>query len=312
VPPDLTIVVLMYNSSEISLQAMAQALAAAPQEAVIQEVFVDNGSAPVHAARLHAERPDAAVLVQDRNLGFAGGMNAGIAAARGRYVMLLNDDAFFHDDGVARLLAHMDAHPRTGVCGPKLLNRDGTQQLNAYRRPPNTLTVFFDFCFPLSALAYGRALHPYVLPRSRYDHSRPVGHLMGAVLLVRREVFDEAGKLDEAFPLYLEETEWQQRVARRGWRIDLVPDAVATHWGGTGSGGYAFANAHFLIGLDYMHHGSRRIRFAAIAGAAISVLAARVAELARPGDERFRKLREACTRAIRILVAQERAAMARR
>jgi GT2 family glycosyltransferase len=312
VQPDLTIVVLMYNSSEISLQAMDQAVASAPPDAVIEELFVDNASAPEHAARLHAERPNATVLVQDRNRGFAGGMNAGIAAARGRYVMLLNDDAFFDADGVARLLAHIEAHPRTGVCGPKLLNRDGSQQLNAYRRAPNTLTVFFDFCFPLSALLYGRALHPYVLPRSHYDRRRAVGHLMGAVLLVRREVFEDAGKLDEAFSFYLEETEWQQRVAQSGWRIELVPDAIATHWGGTGSGGYAFANPNFLAGLDYLHRGRRRVRFAAIAGAAISIVAARIAEIARPDDERFPRLREACTRAIRLLAAQERAAIARR
>jgi GT2 family glycosyltransferase len=310
VPPDLTIVVLTRNSSERGLDAMAQAVAAAPG-ITVEEVFVDNGSSAEQVELLRAGRPGATVLPQPSNLGFAGGMNAGIAAAHGSFVLLLNDDAFFHDDGVARLMEHARDRPSTGVCGPKLLNRDGTQQLNAYRRAPDTLTVFFDFCFPLSALLYGGPLHPFVVPRSQYDRRRSVAHLMGAVLLVRREVFDDAGTLDETFAFYLEETEWQQRVVRAGWQIDLVPDAVATHWGGGGSS-YAFASPTYLAGLDHLHRGRRRIRFAAIAGASISILATRIAELLRPGDERFPALREACGRAIRILVAQERAATARR
>jgi GT2 family glycosyltransferase len=292
---DLSIVVVNFRTPDLAARAMADARASAGGLDA-EEILVDNGSGDGGALR--AARPQATVLEVGENRGFGAGVNAGMAAARGRHVLLVNSDAFFHADGAARLVAHLDAHPEAGVAAPKVLNPDGSQQLNAYRRFPNAATVFLDYCFPLSAALYGGPLHPYVVPRSHYDRPRPVAHVMGCALAVRRAAADQAGPLDEQFFLYLEETEWQRRIADAGWQIHLDPGAEVTHLGGATTGDYSFAGDHFLDSLERYHHGHPGVRRAAMAGAAVSVAAARAAQRLRPADPRFPKLADACARAL--------------
>jgi GT2 family glycosyltransferase len=295
---DASIVIVSFRSADLALRAMADARASAEPLAT-EEIFVDNGSGDAEALR--SGRPGATVLALEENRGFAAGVNAGLRAARGRHVLLVNPDAIFHGDGAARLIAHLDAHPRAAIAAPKLLNPDGSQQLNAYRRFPTALTVFLDYCFPVSHVLYGGPLHPYVLPRSAYDVPRQVAHVMGAALAVRSAAVTEAGALDERFFLYLEETEWQRRLVAAGWEVHLEPAAEVTHLGGASTGGYAFASEPFLASLERYHAGRPAVRRAAIAGAAVSLAAARTAQRMRPRDPRFVALGDACARAMRVL-----------
>jgi N-acetylglucosaminyl-diphospho-decaprenol L-rhamnosyltransferase len=298
---DLSIIVVDYRTPDLAVRAMADARASAgPLD--VEEILVDNGSGS--GAELRAARPEARVLELTDNRGFGAGVNAGLMAARGRHALLVNPDAFCHGDAAARLVAYLDAHPRAAVAAPKLLNPDGTQQLNAYRRFPSALTVFMDYCFPLSAALYGGPLHPYVLPPAAYAGPRPVAHAMGAALAVRMAAVTAVGGLDESFFLYLEETEWQRRIAEEGWEVHLVPAASATHLGGASAGDYSFASEPFLASLERYHRGSERVRRAAIAGAGLSLAAARVAQRARPRDRRFGPLADACSRALRGLRAR--------
>lgn len=298
---DLSIVVVDYQTPDLAVRAVADARASVG-DLTVEEILVDNGSGD--AKLLRAQRPEATVLELTENRGFGAGVNAGLAAVRGRHALVLNPDAFCHGDAAARLVAYLDAHPRAAIAAPKLLHPDGTQQLNAYRRFPSTLTVFVDYCFPLSALLYGGPLHPYVLPRSAYAKPRPVAHVMGAALAVRMAAVADAGGLDEAFFLYLEETDWQRRIAAAGWEVHLVPGAVATHLGGASVGDYSFASEHFVASLERYHRGRERVRLAAIAGVGISLGAARAAQHARPRDRRFGRLADACSRALRGLRAR--------
>jgi N-acetylglucosaminyl-diphospho-decaprenol L-rhamnosyltransferase len=295
---DLSIVVVDYRTPELTVRAIADASAGA-DGLEVEEILVDNGGGD--AAALRAARPGASVIEVAENRGFGAGLNAGLAAARGRHALLVNADAFCRGRAAALLAAHLDAHPRAAVAAPKLLNPDGSQQLNAYRRFPNAVTVFTDYCFPLSAVLYGGRLHPYVLPRAAYDRPRRIAHAMGAALAVRMEAVAAAGGLDQSFFLYLEETEWQRRIAAAGWEIHLVPDAEVTHLGGASAGDYSFAGDHFLASLERYHRGREPVRRAAIAGAALSLAAARLARAARPADPRFGPLADACARALRGL-----------
>jgi GT2 family glycosyltransferase len=298
---DLSIIVVNYRTPDLAVRAIADARSAAGGLRV-EEILVDNGA--VDAQGMRARRPHAKVLELSQNHGFGAGVNAGLRVAQGRYALLLNPDAFCLGSAAAQLVAYLDAHPRVAVVGPKLLNPDGTQQLNAYRRFPSTFTVFVDYCFPLSAALYGGPLHPYVLPRSAYDAPRPVAHVMGAALAVRMSAFAEVGGLDERFFLYLEETDWQRRIAAAGWEVHLAPAAVVTHLGGASAGDYSFASDHFLASLERYHGGRERVRLAAIAGSGISLAAAGIAQRVRPRDKRFARLVDACSRALVSLRAR--------
>jgi GT2 family glycosyltransferase len=292
---DLSIVVVDFRTPEHALRAAADARASAGS-LTVEEILVDNGAGGAEALR--AGRPGAQVIEVEQSRGFAAGVNAGLAAARGRHALVLNPDAFCHGSAAADLTAYLDAESRVAVAGPTLLNPDGTQQLNAYRRFPSALTVFFDYCFPLSAVVYGTRLHPYVLERAAYGSPGRVAHLMGAALAVRMSAVPDFGGLDENYFLYLEETEWQRRITAAGWEIHLVPHARLTHLGGASAGSYSFASEHFLDSLERYSEGRKSFRLAAIAGSVISLAVARIAQRVRPADPRFKRLGDACARAL--------------
>jgi GT2 family glycosyltransferase len=159
-------------------------------------------------------------------------------------------------------------------------------QVNAYKRLPSLLTLFFDFTAPLHPLD-GTRLHPHALPSARLARSGPVAHVMGAAMMVRREAADAAGQLDEEFFLYLEETDWQRRMAAAGGEIHLEPEATVIHME-RGSSGHAVVSPHYLRSAQ--RYFGPRARGVMRAGARISVLSARAAGRLRPGDPRFAKL----------------------
>jgi N-acetylglucosaminyl-diphospho-decaprenol L-rhamnosyltransferase len=297
---DLSIVIVNYRTPELTLRAVDGARASCADLAV-EEILVDNGAHDV--AALRAGRPGAQVVGAPENRGFAAGVNAGIAACSGRHIAVVNSDAFCRGDALARLVAHLDTRPEVAVAAPALRFPDGRRQLNAYKRFPSSLTVFFEHCHPLSNPLHGRALHPYVVPVTDYDHARPVAHVMGAAFVVRREAAAAAGPLDEGYFMYLEETDWQRRMSAAGWEIDLVPEAEVVHLGGASAQDYAFAGSHYAASLDRYFAGRPGPRRAAIAGEAVTLVAARIAARVRPSDPRYAALADASSRALRTLRA---------
>jgi N-acetylglucosaminyl-diphospho-decaprenol L-rhamnosyltransferase len=292
--PDVSIIVVNYRTPELTIRALADARRSAGDLSV-EEVVVDNGSGDNSVEQMAAAHPEASLVALPDNRGFAGGVNAGIAASRGRHLLLLNSDAFAVDGAVERLVAYLDAHPRVGVVAPALEHEDGSLQNNAYRRFPSPLTLFFDFCFPLGVVTHGRLLHPHNLPNRCFDRPRRIAHAMGAVLLVRSEAGRQAGPLDEGFFLYLEETEWQRRVAAAGWEIHLEPGSRVRHlMGASGADGYAFASKHYLDSVDRYFGGARSARAAMLLGSAISLLDARVRGLLARDKRRYSARADAC------------------
>lgn len=298
--PDVSIVVVNYRTEGMAARAVEAARASAGA-AEVEAVVVDNGSTAESAARLETALPDATVIGLAENRGFAAGVNAGLGRATGRTLLLLNSDAFPRDDAVARLLAYLDDHPRAGVVAPRVVGPDGELQVNAFRRFPNLLTLFFDFCLPLHPLARTR-LHPHAVAPARFDGaSGPVAHAMGAALLVRRAAADAAGPLDDGFFLYLEETEWQRRIAAAGWEVHLEPSAVVTHADKGSDAESQVFSPHYFASAERYYRSPAAARRTMRAGARISLPVAAAAAKLRPRDARFAKLRREFRRVLDVV-----------
>ncbi len=246
--PDVSVIVVNHKSADMATRALADVQRSAG-ELAIEEIVVDAGSSREDLELLRERRPRARILELGANRGFAAGCNAGIGLARGRHLLMLNPDAFAERDAVRALVRYLDDHPRTGLVAPLLLKGDGSPQDNAHRRFPNLLTLFVDFCTPVAFLVRGRLVDPHHVPRARLTEARLIAHANGAVMVVRAQAAAATGPLDDGYFLYLEETEWQRRMAAAGWERAVLPCARFTHVGGASSSAFALASPHYLASV---------------------------------------------------------------
>jgi len=232
VPPEVSVVVVTHRSANDAIACVASVRRALEAERISGEiVLVDSGSGAAETRRLESADADVFVPLAD-NRGYSGGVNAGLARATSFRVLLTNADVVFRPGAVGPLLAAID-DPRVGAAAP-LAFWDSRDRL---RLPPGWAPGFRS---ELAQLSAGR--HPS-RDRRRFASTARVTvrlwaeggttrHLSGAVLAVRREVFDRVGRFDERFPFEYEETEWEDRVRSRGFSLTLVPASRVRHlWG---------------------------------------------------------------------------------
>lgn len=204
-----------------------------------ETVVVDHGSRDGTVARVRVRFPEVEV-VEEENRGLAFGWNTGIARTSGRYVLLLNADAWMHDGALDALVAFADAHPRAAVAAPRLLNPDGTLQ-RSVRGFPTLWRIATEYLFLRKLAPRSRALNAFYAGGFAHDEPRAAEWIMGAVWLVRREAIEEVGPADDGFFLFSEETDWAYRLHAAGWEVWLDPQATATHVYGGSHGGRLFA-----------------------------------------------------------------------
>ena len=192
-------------------------------------IVIDNASDDGSAGMVEAEFPQARLIRNAENRGFAAANNQGFAVARGRHVLLLNSDTVVHGDVLARSVAWLDAHPDAGAMGCRVLNTDGTVQLTCSMYP-SVLNQLLQ-ASGLWKLRRPRFFGRYLMTDWRRDSERAVETISGCYLLVRRAVIDEVGPLDEAFFFFGEETDWCRRMRDAGWRLMFAPVGEITHHG---------------------------------------------------------------------------------
>ena len=204
----------------------------------VESVVVDHGSTDGTAAHVRERFPEVEV-VEEENLGLAHGWNTGVARTSGRYVLLLNADAWLDEGALEALVAFADAHPRAAVVGPRLRNPDGSLQ-RSVRGFPTLWRLATEYLFLRKLAPRSQMLNAFYAGGFEHDAVREADFLMGAVLLVRRAAIDEVGPADDAFFLFSEETDWCYRFRRGGWQVLFFPGAGATHVYGASHGGRLF------------------------------------------------------------------------
>lgn len=226
----VSVIVVSYNTCAVLRDCLLSLRREAPSDAEV--IVVDNASDDGSAAMVQAEFPEVVVIDTGRNLGFAGANNRGMSVSRGRHILLLNSDTVALPGALQAMSEFLETHPTTGAVGCRLLNPDGSLQKSAYKFPS-----------PARALAENLLLtaalpnHPRLGDFRAWPHDtvRDVDFLIGAALMVRREVIDTVGGLDEGFFMYSEETDWCRRMRGAGWATTFIPSASVVHLGGGSS-----------------------------------------------------------------------------
>jgi GT2 family glycosyltransferase len=243
---DLSIVIVNFNTPELT-KACIESVKKYTTSIKYEIVLIDNSK---------------------DNKGFTGGNNLGIKKSKGRYVLLLNSDTLIHDNVLGEMISWMDKQSlslrdkKIGIASCALKNKDGSLQgTGGYF--PTLLRVFSwmtiqDFPFVDKFIL---PFHPtkeksFLKNEDFYKTEKELDWVTGAFFLIRKEVIDEIGGLDEEYFMYTEETDFCFRAKEKGWKVIYNPKWFITHFGGASSTGNEFSvmSEYKNIKLFYRKH----------------------------------------------------------
>jgi len=223
--PDVSVIIVSYNSEHLLPRSLG-ALQAGRGPLRLQVIVVDNGSRDRSVEMLKRDFPQVELIDNTANLGFGRANNQALSRARGRYILLLNPDAFVSPDTLPKTIGFMDSHPRCGVLGVKLVEENGAIQPSAFRFP-TPWNIFlqasrFDWLLGRASLAQQRD----------DDGAHPCDWVRGCFYLVRREVIEAAGLFDPRYFLYYEEVDHCRSLRGTPWEVMYYPGTKVIHLGG--------------------------------------------------------------------------------
>ena len=184
----------------------------------MEVIVVDNGSIDDEAALISRLYPQVKTIRSDKNLGFAGGNNLGMKAAKGRYLFLINNDTIFKDYNIKSLIDRLESSPTIGMVCPKIRFAWGNNPIQ------------FAGYTPLSKItARNQAIGFAEEDKGQYNtpYSTPYAH--GAAMLIKREAIEKVGLMPECYFLYYEELDWSMMFTRAGYEIWYEPACTIYH-----------------------------------------------------------------------------------
>ncbi len=232
-PPVLSLCVVTYQAAPFLRECLESIRQFTPASS-FEVIVVDNASSDGTLAMLEKEFPEVELVSNSANLGYAASMNKAMKVARGRYLVQLNPDTIVQKNSFDVLVTFMEQHPEVGICGPKVLNPDGTMQKSCRRGESTPLAVIAQFTGLARLFPASPRLAQYTMSYRDENEIHPVAGVSGSCMLVRREVVDQIGFLDERFFAYQEDADYCFRARRAGWLVYYVPTAQIIHFGGMG------------------------------------------------------------------------------
>lgn len=212
------IIVLNWNGKEDTLDCLASLRSTDYEN--YQTVLVDNGSEDDSVRAVKEKFPEVEVVETGKNLGFAGGNNVGIEYAMkagADYVFLINNDTTVHPDYLKELVAVAESDPKIGAAGSKIYYHSEPERIWFAGGTVNWLCN------------KGEHIGLNEVDKGQYDEIKEVGYLTGCALLVKREVIEKIGVLEDDYFLYYEDTDFSLRVHNAGYKTVYVPKSKIYH-----------------------------------------------------------------------------------
>ena len=214
---DISIITINYNG----FKDTCELLGTLPlEDKSIEVIVVDNASKEDEASLIELQYPQVIVIRSKENLGFAGGNNLGIKAARGEYLFFINNDTLLRPQtsDLRHLTNRLESSPKIGVVCPKIRFSWGDNPIQfAGYTPLSHITM------RNQAIGCGEPDH------GQYDTPHPTPYAHGAAMMVKREVIEKAGIMPECYFLYYEELDWSIMIRRAGYDIWYEPAVTVYH-----------------------------------------------------------------------------------
>ena len=211
---ELSIITVNYNG----LKDTCALIETIPFNDTMEMIVVDNASKDDEAKAIQEKYPHIHTIRSERNLGFAGGNNLGIQAARGKYLFLINNDTVFREFNVQSIIARLESSDKIGMVCPKIRFAWGDYPIQfAGYTPLSPITI------RNRSIGFGEQ------DNGQYDSPHPTPYAHGAAMMVKREVVDKVGMMPECFFLYYEELDWSMMITRAGYEIWYEPACTIFH-----------------------------------------------------------------------------------
>jgi len=228
---DLSVVIVNYRVKDF-LEQCLQALPEAAAGLEYETIVVDNASGDDSLEYLAAKFPNVRFIANESNVGFAKANNIGLGIARGRLLAILNPDTLPDPGSLTTLVEYLRDRPKVGAVGPKLVNSSGEFDRTSKRGFPTPWTSFCRMSGLSAIFPRTRIFGGYDLLFLDPDLPAAVDSLQGACMLIRREVFETVGGLDEDFFMFGEDIDWCYRIKQAGWEVHYAPASRVIHFRG--------------------------------------------------------------------------------
>lgn len=248
---DVSIITIVYKNTPDVLRACFESVA--KSEGVSWEfIVVDNAGDAQTITQVSSATPRATCIINNKNKGFAAATNQGLKIAKGRYVLMLNPDASFGPDVLARMVAHMDSAPEVGV-GSSVIRYPNGELQESIRRFPTLKDQLFILLKIQHILRRNDVLDSYMMRDADPLVTQDVDSIMGAFMWIRREVLDAVGFFDERYFLWFEEVDYCKMVVDAGWKVRHFADVEITHHKGV-----SFSTVGFLRKQKWIRQSMRK------------------------------------------------------
>jgi hypothetical protein len=211
---ELSIITINYNGFKDTCELIDSITFTDDMEVIV----IDNASKEDEAALISQRYPLVKTIRSDKNLGFAGGNNLGIKAAKGKYIFLINNDTFFKDFNIQPLIDRLGSSLTTGIVCPKICFAWGYNPIQFAGYTPLSKIMVRN-----QAIGYGEE------DKGQYNIPHPSPYAHGAAMLIKREAIEKIGVMPECYFLYYEEFDWSMMFTRAGYEIWYEPTCTVFH-----------------------------------------------------------------------------------
>jgi len=229
---DLSIIIVNWNTRDLLCNCL-ESVFYHTKDISFEVLVVDNASADESTAVVNTRFPQVKLIANNKNVGFTRANNQALPQCQGRYILLLNPDTVVLNGALHKLLLFMDSHPEVGVCGPHIIQPDGTARTESCGFQPTLRTMFAHYLFLSRLFAntrFFRGVH--LISKNRTTEPLEVEWVSGACMMVRRSALSKVGFLDESL-FFGDDFEWCARFQAQNWQIYYVPQASIIHYTGS-------------------------------------------------------------------------------
>lgn len=273
---EVSIIIVSYNCRELMSRCL-KSVYEYTDNLKYEVIVVDNNSTDDTRAMLEKDFPQVVRVYNEKNCGFACANNQGLRIAQGAHLLLLNPDTILKENSISKTLEFAQSRLKIGIVGCRLLNVDGSCQSSA-NGFPSWLGSLLESFFLARFIPQPYMISNHSVQRLSLERASRVDWVMGAYFLIKRELVDSIGMLDERYFMYSEEMDYCFRATKAGYEVWYFPMTSVVHvWGGMNalsrnSVAWVTISRNIFLRSHYSTWHRRSIQYITVAGLSIRVV----------------------------------------